>query len=109
MDERDYKSMNKELTNPIPQTIKTMNIQQALEVLKRIQEGEQTTQHDFDEALTIAIECMEARKAEIVNAFDYGYASGYDDAQGDGATYEDGVQYYHSLTRPQSDTEITEL
>ena len=88
-----------------------MNTEQALKALK-IYTGVRVAKPDIyddltiTQALTIAIECMEARKAEIVNAFDYGYASGYDDAQGDGATYEDGVQYYNSLTRPQSDTEM---
>ena len=41
-----------------------------------------------------AVLLFEAEKKSIVDAFDYGYASGYDESQGDGETYSDGNDYY---------------
>jgi len=38
-------------------------------------------------------------KQQIIDAFDYGFASGYDDAKGDGPTYEDGEDYYRNQFR----------
>ena len=65
-----------------------MNIEQALDELKRCLPF---TNGDFQQALTIAIECMENLPNTIVHS-------------GEGI-YTNGIEYFNSLNRPQSDTE----
>jgi len=40
---------------------------------------------------------------QIVDAFDYGFASGYDDAMESGATYQDGKDYYFNNFRKEGE------
>lgn len=37
---------------------------------------------------------FEREKQQIMDGYDNGFSSGYDDAQGDGAIFENGEQYF---------------
>lgn len=70
-----------------------MNKQTAVEWL--MQKLEFVGIKDLDLCDDIYLQAKQIERQQIVDSFDYGFSSGYDDAQGDGATFEDGEQYYN--------------
>lgn len=40
-------------------------------------------------------------RQQLIDSYDNGFSSGYDDAQGDGATFEDGKQYFEQTFKTQ--------
>jgi hypothetical protein len=49
----------------------------------------------------IDTELLAIEKQTLIDAFDYGFSSGYDDAQGDGAEFEDGQAYFNQTFNPK--------
>ncbi len=49
----------------------------------------------------INTELLAIEKQTLIDAFDYGFSSGYDDAQGDGAEFEDGQAYFNQTFNPK--------
>jgi len=87
--------------NTIPH--KTMTPKQALEVLKlaiKIRHKQFGEEDEIAQALTIAIECMDGRKEEIIKAWDNGWDSGYNCEDIIKYPIQSAEQYYNSLPTP---------
>ena len=47
-----------------------------------------------EDKLKLFEQAKEIEKQQIIDAYDNGFSSGYDDAQGDGAIFEEGKEYF---------------